>query len=298
MSGDGAVIAVDWDEGRIKLDLFEGPLDLLLYLIRKQEIDIHDIPIVQVTRQYQAILDQAREHDLLDLEFAGEYFLLAASLIQIKTRMLLPRPEPGEEEEPEDPRQGLVQQLLEYERYREAALMLQEQCEVAATMIERPDELVEHLRDGESYLHVDLLGLAKAFRKVLEDKRLRTPHVFEPSKYTVRDRIRHVLDTLAEAAGRSARFEDLFEEATIEEAVVTFLALLELIKRGFVRCTQDGPDASIILDLVPEDERPAAEDALAASEFDDSAAATDESVDDEGPEPDGPAAEADEIEEA
>jgi segregation and condensation protein A len=272
------VIAVDWDEGRVKLDLFEGPLDLLLYLIRKNEIDVHDIPIVEVTQQYQAILDHARRHGLLDLEFAGDYFLLAATLIQIKTRMLLPRPAGSEGgEDAEDPRRELVLQLLEYERFREAALMLQERREIAATMLGRPDEAVRELRDGESYLDVDLLALARAFRKVLEDRRLRTPHVFEPSRFTVRDRIRHVLARLEQATDGRLSFVALFEEATVEEAVVTFLALLELVKRGFVRCRQARADADLELLLVPEADRPPAEDALVASEFDEPRPPPDES---------------------
>lgn len=267
--GDADVIGVSVDEGRVKLDLFEGPLDLLLYLIRKQELDIHDIPIAQVTRQYQAMLDHARAHDLLDLEFAGDYFLMAATLIQIKTRMLLPRPAESEVDELDDPRQELVRQLLEYERFREAALLLQEKREVAATMLSRPASAVKQLEGVEAPLEVDLLALAKAFRKVLEEKRLRTPHVFEPSRYTVRDRISHVLEVL-EGRGGEAPFAALFEEGTVEEAVVTFLAILELVKRGFLRCRQPDPLRDISLELVPEDDRPPSADALVSSEFDES----------------------------
>jgi segregation and condensation protein A len=261
-------------EGRVKLELFEGPLDLLLYLIRKEEIDIHDIPIVEVTAQYQALLESLRRSGLLDLDFAGDYFLLAATLIQIKTRMLLPRPDGGDVDEPiEDPRLDLVRQLLEYERYREAAMELRERAEVAGTMMGRPDAAVQHLYGGDAGLDVDLLALARAFRKVLDDKRLRTPHVFRPSRFTVRDRIRTVLEALAapREAGRPCLFTELFEEGTIEEAVVTFLAILELVKRGFLRCRQAHLLDDIELELVPEADRPAI-DVLAPSEFDEKAA--------------------------
>lgn len=261
------MIGVALDEGRIKLDFFEGPLDLLLYLIRKSEIDIHDIPIVDITQQYQAMLDQARRQGLLDLDFAGDYFLMAATLIQIKARMLLPRPEAGEDGLPaEDPRRELVQQLLEYERFREAATMLQERSVIAQGMLPRPPEAVAALYGGEATLDVDLLALARAFRKVLEDKRLRTPHVYAPSRFTVRDRIRHVLAAL-EAGGGRTTFVSLFEEGTVEEAVVTFLAILELCKRGFLRARQEAPDADIALELVPEGERPDVAD-IGESEFD------------------------------
>jgi len=254
----------------VRLPLFEGPLDLLLYLIRKSEIDIHDIPIVEVTAQYEAMLHQLRAHDLLDLDFAGDYFLMAATLIQIKTRMLLPRPPAIEGEEPlEDPRADLVRQLLEHERYREAAMLLKEKGDLATTMHVRPEEAVRHLHGGEASLDADLVVLARAFRKVLEDKRLRTPHVLAASRYTVRERMEHVLSrlTASSAAGKTVEFADLFEVGTVEEAVVTFLALLELVKRGVVRVLQPRLLEEIHLELVPEDER-SGEDVLAPSEFD------------------------------
>lgn len=264
------VMPAEAPEGHLRLGLFEGPLDLLLYLIRKTEIDVHDIPIVSITAQYQAMLEQLRRAGLLDLDFAGDYFLMAATLIQIKARMLLPRPAVGADGEPlEDPRQDLVRQLLEYERYREAAMMLREKADVASTMLTRPDAAVAHLHGGETTLDADLLALARAFRKVLEDRRLRAPHIFAPSRFSVRDRIQHVLAALGRRPlGEGGSFSDLFEEGTVEEAVVTFLAILELVKRGFVRCRQDRPGGDMQLELVPAAERGDG-DALAPSEFDD-----------------------------
>jgi segregation and condensation protein A len=260
------MVAIAVSDGRLKLDLFEGPLDLLLYLIRKHEVDVHDIPIVEVTQQYQEMLDEARREGLLDLDFAGDYFLMAATLIQIKSRMLLPRDEDADGESAEDPRRELVQQLLEYERFKEAAMLLQERGELTATMHPRPAAALKADHDIEDVLEVDLLALAKAFRQVMEEKRLRTPHVFAPSRYTVGGRIRHLLGGLSETEPRS--FAGLFEEGTIEECVVTFLALLELAKRGFLRCWQEPGEDEIRLALVPESERPDSSLADAASEFD------------------------------
>jgi segregation and condensation protein A len=166
-----------------------------------------------------------------------------------------------------------VRQLLEYERYRDAAMLLRERADMASSMVPRPDAAVQHLFGGDAGLDVDLLALARAFRKVLEDKRLRTPHVFKPSRWTVRDRIRQVIEALAvpRDADRPHLFSELFDEGTIEEAVVMFLAILELVKRGVLRCRQDRLLEDIALELVPEDERPRI-DALAPSEFDEKAA--------------------------
>ncbi|MEM7246925.1 MAG: segregation/condensation protein A [Acidobacteriota bacterium] len=238
-------------EGRVKLDLFEGPLDLLLYVIRRSEIDIHDIPIAKVTEQYQGLLERAREDDLLDLDFAGDYFLLAATLIQIKTRMLLPRTDELDgEAADDDPRRELVQQLLEYERFKEAAMLLRERADVTSAMHSRPDEVVRAQYGGVSHLEVDLLALARAFGKVMEEKRARTPHVLEASRFTVGDRIRHLLGRLrALERGETLDFTAAFEEGTVEEAVVTFLALLELVKRGFLCCQQPEDQGEIQLTL-------------------------------------------------
>lgn len=273
------------DDGRLRLEIFEGPLDLLLYLIRKSEIDVHDIPIALITQQYQALLERGLREGFVDLDFAGDYFLLAASLIQIKTRMLLPRPalDPLTGAPPEDPRQELVQQLLEYERFREAAMMLRERFDVAETMLTRPDGAVAELAGTEPALEVDLLSLARAFQKIMDERRMRAPHVLSPSRYTVRDRMHHVLGLLRAAAaeGRPVSFSGLFEEGTIEEAVATFLALLELVKRAFLRCRQARHGDDIELFLVPIEERPS-DEMLAESEFDQPSAGDGTYAGDEG----------------
>ena len=145
--------------------------------------------------------------------------------------------------------------------------MLRERGEVASSMHPRSDAAVRDLHGGEPPLAVDLLMLARAFRQVLEEKRLRTPHVYEPSRYTVRDRINYLMRTLS-TAGHPLAFTAIFEEGTVEEAVVTFLALLELAKRGALRIRQDASRGEISLELVPEELRPVEFDATASSEFD------------------------------
>jgi segregation and condensation protein A len=259
------------EDGRLRLDVFEGPLDLLLYLIRKNEIDIHDIPIADITAQYQAILEAALRDGLLDLDFAGEYFLLAATLIQIKAKLLLPQPTlaPGEVP-PEDPRRALVEQLLEHERFREAAMLLHEKAELCSTQLLRPEASVRHLwAAGDAPIDADLLALARAFQKVLEDRRLRQPHVLAPTRYTVREQMRHVLSLLRGAPGDPPRlpFLALFVDGTLEEAIATFLALLELVKRNFVRVRQEDPLGDIDLELAAT-EGALGEELLLESEFD------------------------------
>src|SRR5947208_8083026 len=153
----------------IKLSNFEGPLDLLLHLIRKHEVDIHDIPIALITAQYLAAIELLQE---LDLDVAGEYLVMAATLIHIKSKMLLPRPETaaGVEGETEDPRDALVRRLLEHEKFKAAAGLLHEREELRAAQWLRPDERVAALagEDYEPELEVDLFSLLAAFRGVVE----------------------------------------------------------------------------------------------------------------------------------
>ncbi|MGH9195667.1 MAG: segregation and condensation protein A, partial [Acidimicrobiia bacterium] len=151
----------------VRVPNFEGPLDLLIHLIKKNELNIYDIPIVLVTQQYLEYLELMRE---LNLDVAGEFLLMAATLIHIKSRMLLPRPEPTQEEPEEDPRQALIQRLLEYQRYKSAAGLLHERETIRSAQWMRPDERIAGIT-GEPYepeLEVDLFSLITAFRGVLE----------------------------------------------------------------------------------------------------------------------------------
>ncbi len=164
----------------VKLDQFEGPLDLLIHLIKTNEVNIYDIPIASITAQYLEYLKLMRE---LDLDVAGEFLVMAATLIHIKSRMLLPRPDPTQEDPEEDPREALVRRLLEHQRYRHAAELLHERETLREAQWQRPDGRVAPIA-GEEYepeLEVDLFSLIAAFKSVLERAKQR-PKVALPGR--------------------------------------------------------------------------------------------------------------------
>jgi segregation and condensation protein A len=235
---------------RVKLDVFEGPLDLLLHLIKKNEVEIVDIPIATITEQYLGYLGMLRE---LNLDIAGEFLVMAATLTLIKSRMLLPTPEEDEEEEA-DPRAELVQQLLEYQRYREAALALSERPLLHRDVFVRePLDDPEVTESGEPpRLTVTVWELLEAFRAVLKRMRPEAVHEVLTERVSLRDRARALLHALSVA--RCIDFESLFaEDVNRFEIIVTFLALLELMKIGAVRATQGEHYARIVVELAVED---------------------------------------------
>jgi segregation and condensation protein A len=208
---------------RVKLEHFEGPLDLLLYLIKKQEINIYDIPIAAITRQY---LDYIRMLEFLNLELAGEFLLMAATLMRIKARMLLPR-QIDEGEEEEDPRRQLVQQLLEYQRFKQAASELESMEYQRRLLHARPAPDRETLPVEVEYDY-SLFDLITAFKSVLEEARERYLEV-RVEESSVEDKIEYLRGRLAEQ--EVIAFEDLFSgDRTVAELVVTFLALLEILR--------------------------------------------------------------------
>src|SRR5512142_3240208 len=151
----------------VRLDNFEGPLDLLIHLIKKNEVNIYDIPIALITRQYLEYIELMRE---LNLDLAGDFLVMAATLIHIKSRMLLPRPDPTQEDPEEEPREVLVRRLIEHQKYKAAAELLHEKETLREAQWIRPDERVAAIA-GEEYepeLEVDLFTLLSAFRDVLE----------------------------------------------------------------------------------------------------------------------------------
>lgn len=237
---------------RVKLDVFEGPLDLLLHLIKKNEVEIVDIPIAMITEQYLAYLEMMR---VLNLDIAGEFLVMAATLTLIKSRMLLPPSEDDEDEEEPDPRADLVRQLLEYQRYREAALELSERPLLQRDVFVR-ESVLEAAEGVDSIepprLQVSVWELLEALRAVL--KRLRPDAVHEviTDRISLRDRVRSLLRALSVA--RSLDFESLFEDDDNRlEIVVTFLALLELMKMGAVRATQAERYGRIVIELAVAD---------------------------------------------
>ena len=225
----------------VKLANFEGPLDLLLHLIKKHELNIHDIPIALITAQYLAAIALMQE---LDLDVAGDYIVMAATLIHIKSKLLLPRPETaaGVEEEQEDPRDALVRRLLEHQKFKAAAGLLHEREQLRAAQWQRPDERVAAMA-GDEYepeLEVDLFGLLAAFRGVLERATRRPRMVIPPEQMSIEDRMRQVLGRLSET--EALGFEDLFGDGDGSRPfmIVTFLAILEMIRLKLIRVFQSG----------------------------------------------------------
>jgi segregation and condensation protein A len=224
----------------IRLQNFEGPIDLLLHLIKKNEVNIYDIPIALITAQYLETIQLMQE---LDLDVAGEFLVMAATLIHIKSKMLLPRPETaaGVEGEEEDPRDALVRRLLEHQRFKAAAGLLHEREQVRAAQWQRPDERVAAIAgdDYEPELEVDLFSLLTAFQAVVERAKHRPKYVLPPEQISVETRIDQLLGRLSEH--EACGFEDLFADVGDRAGlIVTFLALLEMIRLKLVRVFQAG----------------------------------------------------------
>jgi segregation and condensation protein A len=227
------------DAPRIHLPLFEGPLDLLLFLIKREKIDIHDIPIAPITRQYMEYLDLMRE---LNLDVAGEFMVMAATLIHIKSKMLVPV-EPTEaegEEEQVDPREELVRRLLEFQRYKEAAGVLHQQAQIRAAQWTRPDTVLPQFDDaGEEMLEAGLYDLVAAFKELLDRRKTLLAHEVESEGPPVEQRMDELLAMIRE--GESLEFLELFASLETKAAMITtFLALLELIRLKRVRVYQRG----------------------------------------------------------
>jgi segregation and condensation protein A len=232
------------DAPRITLPLFEGPLDLLLYLIKRDKIDIHDIPIAPITRQYMEYLELMQA---LNLDVAGEFMVMAATLIHIKSKLLVPI-EPTEakgDEEYLDPRDELVQRLLEFQRYKEAAGILHQQAQIRAATWTRPDAVLPRFDDaGEEMLEAGLYDLIAAFKELLDRRKALLAHEIEAEGPPVEQRMEELLAMIRE--GESLEFLDLFASLGSKvEMIVTFLALLELIRLKRVRVYQRGMFASI-----------------------------------------------------
>jgi segregation and condensation protein A len=236
---DGIESTLPEDVPRIQLPLFEGPLDLLLHLIRREKIDIYDIPIAPITRQYMEYLDLMRE---LNLDVAGEFMVMAATLIHIKSKMLVPL-EPTEaegEEEYVDPRDELVQRLLEFQRYKEAAGILHQQAQIRAAQWTRPDTALPRFDEaGEEMLEAGLYDLIAAFKELLERRKSLLAHEIEADGPSVEERMSELLAMIRE--GESLQFLELFASLeTKSQMITTFLALLELVRLKRVRVYQRG----------------------------------------------------------
>ena len=228
------------DAFAVKLDNFDGPLDLLLFLIRRNELNIYDIPIALITRQYLDAIQLLQE---LNLDIAGEFLVMAATLIHIKSKTLLPRPETaaGIAADEEDPRDALVRRLLEHQRFKAAAELLHEREQLRAAQWQRPDQRVAAIA-GDEYepeLEVDLFSLLTAFQAVVDRAKQRPRVLLPPEQMPIETRIDQLLSRLSET--EACGFEELFADVDDRGGlIVTFLALLEMIRLKLVRVFQAG----------------------------------------------------------
>lgn len=229
---------------RVKLEVFEGPLDLLLHLIKKDEVDVYDIPVARITDEYLQYLNLM---ETMNLDVAGEYLVMAATLTHIKSRMLLPPSDDQTEEPDEDPRADLVQQLVEYQRYREAALALGERAVLSRDVFRREPAAPDPDRgDGIRLRDVTIADLLEAFREVMERALRESFHEIVTEEVSVEECVA-LIERRMEADG-ALRFRDLFAGSPSRRRLVaTFLALLELVKRQAVRARQDDEAGEILL---------------------------------------------------
>jgi len=213
---------------KIKLEIFEGPLDLLLYLVKKDHLNIYDIPIAKVTEQYLQYINLMQ---LLDLNIAGEFLVMAATLMQIKSKMLLPAEESQTEEEQEDPREELVKRLLEYEKFKEIAESLRRKETDQKEIFKRPKvEIEKEITDNkEVYFEASIFDLINAFSAALKDVPKEVFYEVIKDEFTIGEKTHEILHLLL--VTDSMRISELFNKAKNKlEIIVTFLAILELVR--------------------------------------------------------------------
>ncbi|MBM3255525.1 MAG: chromosome segregation protein ScpA [Candidatus Omnitrophica bacterium] len=244
---------------KIKLEMFEGPLDLLLYLVKKDHLNIYDIPIAKVTEQYLQYIELMR---LLDLNIAGEFLVMAATLVQIKSKMLLPAEESQEVQEEEDPRQELIKRLLEYEKFKEIAQNLREREVSQQEIFKRPkldNKEEQQPVSGEVYFEASLFDLITAFSQALEDVPKEIFYEVVKDEFTIEDKVHTILHMML--VENSVHLSKLFKEAKNKvEIVVTFLAILELIRMKEIIARQKGLFGEIEIsrnkeNIIPYDRR-------------------------------------------
>jgi segregation and condensation protein A len=232
-------------EYQVKLEIFEGPMDLLLHLIRKNEVDIFDIPIAVITDQYLEYLDMMKS---LNINIAGDFLVMASTLVHLKSKMLLPGLSDGEEEE-DELRVEITGPLLEYLHLKEIAGELSERELLNRDVFTRrlSPHYKSQLQGEETLLDVNLFQLMDAFKKIVEETLPGIPISVQVEKWTVREKMTSIMDRLKGTP--TLYFRDLFKEhKTISEFIVTFLALLELVHIGLVKVFQPDPRSDIRLE--------------------------------------------------
>ena len=235
----------DTTDYEVKLEIFQGPMDLLLHLTRKNEVDIFDIPIAAITDQYLGYLDLMKA---LNIDVAGDFFVLASTLIHIKSRMLLPESEEGEGDE-EDPRMEIIRPLLEYLRLKEMAGELSERELLDRDVFARrlSPEYRAKPQGGELLLDVNLFQLMDAFKRIVDQRLPDAQLNVQVEEWSLKDKMAHIMEQLKNNA--TIYFIDLFkDDRNVSEFVITFLALLELVHLGLVRIFQPAQDKDIRLE--------------------------------------------------
>ncbi|MDZ7659082.1 segregation and condensation protein A [Fodinibius sp.] len=240
---------------RVQLKNFEGPLDLLLFFIKRDELDIYDIPISYITNQFLEYINLMEE---LDLDVASEFILMASMLMSIKAKMMLPQEESDEELDEHDPRYELVQRLLEYKRYKEMAGKMEDVAEEAQKSYFRgytEVDQVDKQASGEALKDVTMFDLMAAFKKVLADiKKQESVHHVEKIEFTIEEQSEYVLDRLQQN-GRTSFRAMCDELQNLTKIVVTFLAILEMLKERQINLyIEDDDPTEFYLDLKPVDE--------------------------------------------
>ncbi|MCD6319166.1 MAG: segregation/condensation protein A [Candidatus Desulfofervidaceae bacterium] len=231
---------------QVKIEVFEGPLDLLLHLVRKHQVDIYDIPIAMITEQY---LEYLRFMKSLNIDLASEYLLMAATLVHIKSRMLLASPQE------EDPREEITQALIDYMKVKDMAQMLEQREILHRDVFVR--NAIEDIVGEENFVFPSLFDLLDAFKQVIESTKFSGTLQQEVETIPLEKKIQEVFDILQK--NPDTLFERLFEKATTkEEMIVTFLAILHMAKEGVILLCQASPQAPIRIKLVlpPEEKKP------------------------------------------
>ena len=236
------------DKYVVTIDNFDGPLDLLLHLIKEQDIDIYDIKIEDITKQY---LDYIKHMKELNLEIASEYLVMASELIEMKSKMLLPKKREKEEDDyEEDPRELLIERLLAYKRYKEVTSEFKD-LELTRKMIftREPDNLNRYAKEEESIEELGVAALIDAFNNLLKRKELDRPIATKITKkeLSVADKVNKIKNILRNK--KRINFEEIFEVSTKEEVIISFLSVLEMVKKDEILLTQDGNFKNIVISL-------------------------------------------------
>jgi segregation and condensation protein A len=251
MATDGLKIETEdiQDAYAVKLDIFEGPLDLLLYLIRRDELDIYDIPVAHITTQYLAFLQQIQD---LDLEQASDFILMAATLMRVKSQMMMPRQDiEGEESEGEDPREELVRRLLEYQQFKEISEWLGFQFEEQRDVFLNRAAADPEAGDGDAELRpVSLLDLFKVYKHVIDTVPHELVHQIVEERISIQECVAHVVAMLERRS--RLRFYDLVEGGSRETLIATFIGILELLKSQHIRVQQARPFDDIWVEKVED----------------------------------------------